>query len=238
MEMQKRGDLVINGFGASNGGQFHQVTLNGKGTVNSDVECKGFECNGTGTVKGNIHTEIAKINGMAKIGGTVAAKDLSIDGTAKIGKNLLVEKLKVSGKASVGGKVKAEEIKVKGKLTVEEDCEAELFKAESMFTIGGLLNADEVDIKIFGECQAKEIGGQSIVVKYKPSWLGLFKSLFQTQLRVEVIEGDTIHLENTKAAVVRGNHVTIGQNCQIDVVEYTDELSIDSSAVVGESKKM
>ncbi|MDR7002719.1 polymer-forming cytoskeletal protein [Neobacillus niacini] len=237
METKKRGDLVINGFGASNGGQFQKVTLNGKGTVNSDIECKEFECNGTGAVKGNIIVETAKINGMAKISGTVEAKDLSVDGTAKIEKNLIVEKVKVAGKATVGGRVKAEEIKIKGKLTVEEDCEAELFKAESMFTIGGLLNADEVDIKIFGDCQAKEIGGQSIVVKYKPSWFGIFKSLFQTQLKVEVIEGDTIYLENTKAAVVRGNHVTIGQNCEIGFIEYTDELAIDPSAVVGENKK-
>ncbi|OIK15924.1 cytoplasmic protein [Bacillus sp. MUM 116] len=238
METKKRGDLVINGFGASNGGQFHQVTLNGKGTVNSDVECIGFECNGTGTVKGSISADTAKINGSAKINGTIKAQEFSVDGTAKIEQNLLVEKLKVSGKASIGGSVKAEEIKIKGKLTVEGDCEAETFKAESLFMIGGLLNADEVDIKIFGECKAKEIGGQSIIVKYKPSWFGLFKSLFQTQLKVEVIEGDTIHLENTKAEVVRGNHITIGQNCEISFVEYRDELSIDPSAVVGENKKV
>ncbi|MED3561718.1 polymer-forming cytoskeletal protein [Bacillus xiapuensis] len=238
METKKRGDLVINGFGASNGGQFHQVTLNGKGTVNSDVECIGFECNGTGTVKGSISADTAKINGSAKINGTIKVQEFSVDGTAKVEKNLLAEKLKVSGKASIGGSMKAEEIKIKGKLTVEGDCEAETFKAESLFMIGGLLNADEVDIKIFGECRAKEIGGQSIIVKYKPSWLGIFKSFFQTQLNVEVIEGDTIHLENTKAEVVRGNHITIGQNCEIGFVEYRNELSIDPNAVVGENKKV
>lgn len=238
MDTKRRGDLVINGFGTSNGGPFHHVNLNGFGTVNNDIECAEFECNGVGTVNGNVTAESGRINGKGKINGNFESKRLTIDGTAKVGKDLVVEKLKISGKASVGGKVKSDELNIRGRITVEEDCEAEIFKTEGQFTIGGLLNADQIDIKLFGECKSKEIGGQTIVVKYKSSMFSLLNPLFPTQLITELIEGDKIELENTKAAIVRGNHITIGPNCEIGLVEYTGELSIHHKASVKENRKL
>ncbi len=239
MDMKSRGDLVINGFGASNGGHFHVVTLNGRGTVNSDLECVELDCNGSGIINGNVISEKAKVNGHARFRGNIDSQILTVDGSARIDKNLSAEKLKVSGKATVGGRVKCEEIKIQGTFTVGEDCEAEIFKAESQFTIGGLLNADQIDIMMFGECKAKEIGGQTITVRHKGSLVGnLLKSFFKPQLETELIEGDKIELENTIAKIVRGNQVRIGPNCQIGLVEYTEEFSIDKKAVVAENRKV
>jgi cytoskeletal protein CcmA (bactofilin family) len=238
--MDKKADLVINGFGSSNGGQFHLVTLNGFGTVNSDVECRELESNGSGTVNGNIKAEKVNVKGKTKIKGNIESQSLAIDGTANIGGNVYVENVKIAGKASVGGKVKSEEIQVKGVLTVEEDCEAEVFKAESQFKVNGLLNADQIDILIYGPCKAKEIGGQIITVKkYKGSLIGsLFEQLIKTQLETELIEGDKIEIESTNAKIVRGNQIKIGPNCTIGLVEYTDEIDIDKNASVGESRKV
>ncbi|MEH7180964.1 polymer-forming cytoskeletal protein [Neobacillus vireti] len=237
METKKRGDLIINGLGSSNGGQFERVTLNGKGTINTDVECTQFECSGLGTVNGNVAAATAKISGNGKINGSIEGEFLSIDGTAKVKNHVAVKNLKVSGKASVGGKIKCDEIKIKGRMTVGEDCEAETFKAESQFTIGGLLNADLIDITIFAECRAKEIGGQTILIRQKSPFFCLLKAFIPTQLETELIEGDRIEIENTKAAVVRGNNVTIGPNCLIGVVEYSGEFSMDEKAVVKEVRK-
>lgn len=238
--MEKKGDLVINGFGSSNGGQFHLVTLNGFGTVNSDVECSEFETNGFGTVNGDIKAEKAKVNGKAKIKGKVEGKSLIIDGTAAIEGNVYTEKIKISGKAAISGKVKSEEIEVMGNLTVSEDCEAEIFKVKSLFKISGLLNADQIDIILFGACKAKEIGGQTIIVKKDKGSLlsNLLKPLISTQLETELIEGDKIEIESTNAKIVRGNHIKIGPNCTIGLVEYTDEIEIDKNANVGESRKV
>lgn len=47
-----------------------------------------------------------------------------------------------------------------------------------------------------------------------------------------MIEGDDIYLENTKADIVRGNKVKIGPGCQIGVVEYRDDFTHDSKALV------
>lgn len=41
----------------------------------------------------------------------------------------------------------------------------------------------------------------------------------------ETIEGDDIHLELTRARVVRGNNVSIGSGCDIDLVEYKNNAA-------------
>lgn len=238
METKKRGDLLINGFGSSNGGSFNTLTINGRGTVNGDVDCIEFDCNGSGTITGNVVANSGKVNGHGKIKGNFESQSLRIDGSAGITDNLIVKKLKVSGKANVGGKVKSDEIKIKGILTVGEDCEAETFKAESQFTIGGLLNADLIDITIFSDCKAKEIGGQTILIKHKNSLLGFIKPFIRTQLETECIEGDKIEIENTKAGIVRGNQVVIGANCEIGVVEYSGEFTMDKNSIVKDIRKI
>ncbi|MDM5329311.1 polymer-forming cytoskeletal protein [Neobacillus sp. CF12] len=238
METKKRGDLLINGFGSSNGGSFNTITINGKGTVNGDVDCTDFDCNGSGTINGNVVADTAKVNGHGKIIGNFGGQSLTIDGTAGIIGNLIVEKLKVSGKANVSGKIKSDDIKIKGRLTVGEDCESETFRAESQFTIGGLLNADLIDITIFADCKAKEIGGQTILIKQKNSLLGFFKPFVRTQLETECIEGDKIEIESTKAGIVRGNQVVIGPDCEIEVVEYSGEFTMDDHSIVKDIRKV
>ncbi|MDQ0218369.1 polymer-forming cytoskeletal protein [Peribacillus cavernae] len=239
METKNRGDLTINGYGASNGGQFHRVIINGKGTINSDVECMDFECNGTGFVNGNLYSKNAKVSGKGKFFGKITSNSLKVEGRAMVDGDISARNFRVSGSASINGCVKSEDMKVHGRLTVDKDCEADVFKAECQFTIGGLLNVDLVDVKIYGECHAQEIGGQTIKIKQKSSLFAqLFKPLFQTMLETELIEGDHIELENTAAKVVRGNDVTIGPNCKIGLVEYTETLTQDKKSIIEESRKI
>ncbi|MGJ7913522.1 polymer-forming cytoskeletal protein [Neobacillus sp. LXY-1] len=239
MDTQKKGDLYINGIGSSNGGQFDKVLINGRGSVNSDIDCNEFECNGLGTAKGNIRAEKVIVSGKSKMEGDVNSNEILVEGTAKINGNVEVEKLRISGQTSIGGWLKGEEIQMKGTLSVGGDCEAETFKGEAQFTIGGLLNADEVDIKIFWNCHVKEIGGRTIRVEYKESLVGnLLKPFTRHQLVTDLMEGDKIEVEYTKAKIIRGNDVKIGPNCQIGLIEYTGELTVDKSAEVGETRRV
>ncbi|WP_160724911.1 polymer-forming cytoskeletal protein [Bacillus sp. USDA818B3_A] len=240
METNRRGDLVINGLGSSNGGVFSRVTLNGSGTVNSDIECEELECNGTGTLKGNVAAASTKVSGVFRFHGNIECEKLTVDGTIKINQNLSVKSLKISGKANVEGRVKADEVNLHGVFTVGEDCEAESFKGKYRFSIGGLLNAEQIDVEIYGDCKAKEIGGETITVKpHKGSFIGnLFKPFYKTQLETDLIEGDQIVLENTAAKIVRGHNVKIGPNCHIGVVEYSDEFSQHKNSVVEDIKKV
>jgi cytoskeletal protein CcmA (bactofilin family) len=230
------GNLLINGFGSSNGGHFDSAVINGKGTINDDLVCNSFVCNGAGTVKGNIKSEKIKISGNASIKGKIYSTQLSVDGRGSISGDVYSKKMAISGSGSIGGNVKGEELKVQGRISVGGNCEVESFKSEGQFTVDGLLSAELIDIQTHGECRAKEIGGQTIKVKEKNNFfLDLLKTVKSVKLAVEVIEGDDISLENTKAKVVRGNHIIIGENCEIELVEYKDTFKIVGNGRVKKS---
>lgn len=239
MQTEKTGELTINGFGSTNGGQFETVQLNGNGTINGDVMCTNFVCNGTGTVNGSLSASSARITGNGKINGNLETKVLNIEGRGSIKGYSLVKKLKVSGKGFFGGNVIAETINLNGKTYMDGNCETDIFVAEGQFAIGGLLSGDEINIHVYGESKAKEIGGQTIKVKQKIGTLLKFlKNMFPVGLEVEGIEGDNIEIEYTKAKVVRGHHIKIGPNCRIDLVEYSGTFIQDKNSVVKETKKI
>jgi cytoskeletal protein CcmA (bactofilin family) len=56
-------------------------------------------------------------------------------------------------------------------------------------------------------------------------------------VEADTIEGDEIFLENTRARIVRGKKITIGEGCEIETVEYTESLDISPSAQVKQQVK-
>ena len=147
----------------------------------------------------------------------------------------------IKGNATVGGGVATHEIKILGFMKAGGDCSAETFSAEGAFTIGGLLTADTVDIKLYGPCSAREIGGEKITVRSPQGFQSItqiFTFWADKKLTAESIEGDDVYLEATNAKVVRGRNVTIGLDCKVDVVEYSDNYSRTDGAMVGEARKV
>jgi cytoskeletal protein CcmA (bactofilin family) len=233
------GNLMINGLGSSNGGHFDSVTINGKGTVHGDIKCNSFSCNGAGTVNGDVKAEKVKINGNTKINGKIHASTVSVDGRGSFKNDVFSEKMSISGSVSIDGNVKGEELKIQGRIGVNGNCEVEFFKSEGQFSVDGLLSAEQIEIHTYGECKAKEIGGQTIKVKQKTNFfLDILKTVKSVKLGADVIEGDDISLENTKAKVVRGNHIIIGENCEIDLVEYKDTFKIIGNGRVNKSVQL
>ncbi len=242
METEKRvGDLVINGNGSTAGGTFAKVRLNGNGKVHGNLVCQDFETNGSSKIDGDVTASNAVVNGSSKLGGNMETNKFRINGSATIDGDLVFEKLEVKGSGKVAGAVKGEKLLVEGILKVGKDCEVEEANFQGGFTIDGLLNADKIEVSLHGKSFAKEIGGEIISVRKSGSTtLGLdkiFKSLSK-ELQAEVIEGDVIELENTKAKVVRGNTIRIGLGCDIDLVEYKNELQMNKNANVRENRKI
>ena len=58
------------------------------------------------------------------------------------------------------------------------------------------------------------------------------------KLTVDIIEGDDIYLENTHAKVVRGNNITLGPGCEIELVEYKNDFKQDKEAEIGTHRKI
>jgi cytoskeletal protein CcmA (bactofilin family) len=244
MSKEYRHDLGINGSGSSTGGLFQNVRINGEGTVTNDLDCLDFRVNGTGRVMGNVKAKHIKVNGVTVIEGAVDSEQLIINGQTDIGGDLSVRQLKLHGKSDIGGNLTGDRLEIGGELTVQMDCEAEAFVAKGSFDIGGLLNAGNVEIHLYGPCKVREIGGETIQVRRSGFGLSIQKIIhslfpsFENRLTVDTIEGDDIYLEYTTAKVVRGIRVNIGPGCEIASIEYKDHFEQDKGAKVSEHNQL
>jgi cytoskeletal protein CcmA (bactofilin family) len=261
MEKVVQKNIKISGSGSAGGGVFNQVKVNGSGTICGDLECEIFSCNGSSTVEGHLKAETVKVNGSANIEGNVNAeeilvsgsaditgsidgKEIKVNGTAKIKGHVKGKEVLISGTSSIDGNVSCEEMEVRGQVKIKGDCESESFTSRGNFKISGLLNAGNIDIELLRHCEAKEIGGENIIVRKSADSFGVNKliKLLVSQnidhLSADVIEGDRIYLEFTKAKVVRGNTIEIGPGCTIERIEYKENLEIDESAKVGTQQKI
>lgn len=123
------------------------------------MTAKGSVTAGTGTVNGDVKADELRISGHAKLNGAIEASKVRIDGSAKVDGDVEAEKLKILGYAGISGHVKGDEAIVRGKTSIGKDCQVEHFSAEGYFTIDGLLNAEQIEIKVHGgESKVKEIG--------------------------------------------------------------------------------
>jgi cytoskeletal protein CcmA (bactofilin family) len=245
METTYKKDLKINGEGNTSGGEFSDIVINGAGKISGDVNCENFKCNGESKVLGSMSANTAKVNGSATITGNLKTNEMKILGHAKIKGNVESKETKINGQVEIDGSLSSDEIRIAGDARVNFDCSAESFDASGGFKIGGFLNADDVNIKLYGPCSVKEIGCSKITVKKGNAFnlRSFIKSIFPSfdsfgGLSVDVIEGDDINIENTKARIVRGNNVTVGAGCEIELIEYKSTIQKTDSAKVKEERKI
>lgn len=236
-----RGDISINGMGMVATGAYRAVTINGSGTLTGDIECEKLKVNGSSDGRGSLKAGSIGIAGSMQFGGDVEAGSVKVSGTGDFGGSVKAAALKVSGTANVGSDFSGDNVDVQGVLRVHGDCEAERFTAQGAFTIGGLLNAGVVDVRLYGACSAREIGGEAITVRYAPFPLRrlveVFLSAHESRLTVDTVEGDHVRLEKTTARVVRGTTVVAGPGCEIGLVEYAESFEKASDAKVKSSRK-
>ncbi|OEF97155.1 polymer-forming cytoskeletal protein [Desulfuribacillus alkaliarsenatis] len=245
MDNQKKFDLTISGVGNSLGGTFGRVLIGGVGKINGDVECDDFVIDGVGRVEGSVNTKTGRVDGEAKINGGLQAERFTVDGSARFGGDIKATSLTFEGMVNVDGSVEADTIENEGIIKIKDDCSSESFISRGAFKIGGLLNAGKVDVKLYASCKAKEIGGETIEVRKGQSFsiLEFIKSIiplmdYYEGLSSETIEGDEIYLEHTKAKVVRGNNVTLGAGCEIELVEYKGQFEMSNSSKVKTHRKL
>lgn len=244
MEKVNIGDIKISGSGSASGGKYNEVIISGSGKINGNIECVEFKTSGSSKVIGNLKAETIKISGSARIEGNVEAKEMKVSGSSHVIGEVKSQLLKVSGSTHIEGSLYGEEIGIMGSVHIDKNCEAESFKASGNFKIQGLLNAGQVKILIGGYCSVQEIGCEHIEVRANPVDSFFIKKIIDKmfnsrgELTTELIEGDEIYLENTNAKIVRGNNVTIGEGCNIGIIEYSGEINLSSDSIVKEQKKI
>jgi cytoskeletal protein CcmA (bactofilin family) len=184
------------------------------------------------------------INGEAGIHGDLKTDELKVRGSGDFKKAVQAGALSVSGSAYAAQSLSAKTVKVMGSLNVTGDLSADSFSSSGAFEVGGLLSADSIDITLdWSTSKAKEIGGENITAKVGLKGLSVLRTIFTLgthtpRLEADSIEGSSVWLEQTRARVVRGHVVTLGDGCDIALVEYTGTLHKTGNARVGEERKI
>lgn len=223
-----------------------EVYINDGSHTTGNISSKTIKIKDGSSVNGNIKIITAKINDGSKVYGDINAEELIVKDGASINGSVTSKTIYLHDGSNVTGNVKGEEIKINDSVKIGKDCECEKFTGSDCFQIGGLLNAEEINITLNGNCSVKEIGGNNISVHIPKNFnsmsifgIGIIRAdIGVGYLTTDIIEGDTIYLENTKAKIVRGSNITIGDNCSIGKVEYKENFNAAKKAIVNEQLKI
>jgi cytoskeletal protein CcmA (bactofilin family) len=237
-------DLSISGFGVAPGGSYASVRIAGRGKITGDVVCGDFIINGSADAQGAVDCGKLIINGEGGVHGALKTGELKVRGSGDFKGDVQCDALSVSGTAHAAGKLCAKSAKISGSVHVKGDLSADSFTSSGTFDIGGLLSADDIDVTLdWSTSRAKEIGGERITAKVGIKGLSVLRTIFTLgthtpRLEADSIEGSNVWLEQTRAKVVRGHSVTLGDGCDIALVEYTGTLHKTGSVRVGEERKI
>ncbi len=185
---------------------------------------------GTLFLSGKLESQELKVVGTLDSEDDIFCSGMNVLGTAKL-RNLKVRNyLHVVGTTTVQ-EINAEKVSVSGELTAEDKIECGHLEVKGLVRAGNFLGADTLSIKSRYTSRVKDAGGKEIRVRGR---------LFSKKIvfSAGTVEFDTIDIENTKASVVRGKHVTLGKNCSVDLVEYSDTLERHPGARIGTSVKI
>lgn len=251
--MNERIDTKISGSSTMPGGEYEQVSISGAGKIMGNLRCASLHCSGAAKIQGDVDcTGEIRSSGAGKVEGSAQCESLSSSGAFSVGAGLTVRTLASgSGSLQITGQLTADEIRSTGSLDagcvhcrafsssgfckVSGDLEAESAVLTGATEIGGLLNAETVEISANRAVHIRAIGGSSIRILRKDAsaFFGLFRA-GSGCARVGSIEGDEIELEDVEAEIVRGRNVHIGEGCRIGCVEYSGTLTA-APGTVGKS---
>ena len=244
--------MNISGSGQVAAGEYNEkISISGSGKINGNVRCIGVSCSGSMRSVGDLEcSENIGVSGSAHFEKSVAAENISVSGSARIdGDAKAKESIKISGSAKIGGSVKCSLLSCSGSVDIGSEGEAEEIRISGRINCAGLLNAEKITVRLDGfnvTSKIGSIGGGEIMISNdrkgeRISRMPLLKRLVGNGGTVcvdELIEGDVIAIENVKSPRVVGRVVAIGADCEIDLVQYSEEIEIDPNAKVGKYEKI
>ncbi|MCM3239912.1 cytoplasmic protein [Heyndrickxia oleronia] len=232
--MEQR-NINIFGSGSSGGGHFDKVKIKGDGSITDDIECLQFKVHGNGSLLGNVKAQAFAAYGTVELHQNIKSEIIKVYGSMDVAGDISGVKISIRGTGDIAGNILGEQLDVKGGISVKGNCEVENLQLDGGFEIDGLLNAEKVNIGMkFGDNRVSEIGGETISIKRRSTFLGMGKG--EGTLSTELVEGDHIYLEYTTAKVVRGKSVELGPGCNIELVEYKESLKQHKSTEVKENR--
>ena len=242
-------NLNCSGSTRVDGGEYGEVRVSASLRVDGDLRCDTLQCSGSAKIEGALSCAgEVRCSGSVKVAGEAAMQEgrfsgsvkaqslhctgtLQCSGSAKTEGGMQLGKARFSGSCAAEGDIHAEELEIAGSLRAPA-VEAERFHASGVFRIDGLLNAGEIILSRGGLYQAGDIGCTTLRVVQDAHVISLGRR--KRALEAQSIEGDTLELLDTQAAVVRGRFVCVGAGCVIDRVEYSEDLTVEDGGIVKE----
>ena len=244
-------DINISGSGHVTPGEYDTIRVSGSAQLSDAVRCKSLHVAGSANGHNVVCENELRISGSCGFSGRVSAGTVGIAGGSSFGEGLEAkDRISVSGGMSCGGDVKCKQLQVSGNAKVSGDVEAELAKIRGALDCEGLLNAEEVDIEFEKSMEVGSIGGSKISIykrhgeeKKKKVRLPLFSSLIKKTTVGTVcvnnsVEGDEIALEGVVCPRVSGRVVAIGADCEIELVQYSEQVEVSTEAKVGRTERI
>ena len=240
----KTGQLSIYGMGSFNGPvSADRVSISGVGDFQKDVQADRISVAGKLKSHGKVKGDRISISGMGEFQSDVKADQLSVSGQSRIKGNLHCDSLAVSGGIRVKEEISADNISVSGSCRTEHgihadqirlagflqaggDVEADQFLSKGGFTIQGRFVSDNIHIELKNNCQVKGgmVADQVVVEKGK--------TIKEAKLEVNSIQADVIQVVHTRADLLMGTNIRIGEGCEIGKVEYDGDLIVENGAIV------
>lgn len=244
-------DLNISGSGQITPGEYDTIRVSGSAHLADAVRCKNLHVAGSANGSNVICENELRVSGSCGFSGKVSAGTVGIAGGSSFGGGVEAkERISVSGGMSCDGDIKCKQLQVSGSVKVSGDVEAELAKIRGSLDCEGLLNAEEVDIEFEKGMEVGSIGGSKIAIykrhgeeKKKRVRLPLFSSLIKKTTVGTVcvnnsVEGDEIALEGVVCPRVSGRVVAIGADCEIELVQYSEQVEVSPEAKVGRTERI
>jgi cytoskeletal protein CcmA (bactofilin family) len=211
-------NMRIAGSGTIPAGEYDKVSISGSGRLFGEVRCNNFSASGSTKGESVTCAEGFKVSGSSSFSGTVKAQNIRAAGSFSCDGDLIAqEQLHASGSLRVGGDLQAASVRIAGEL----EC-------------NGALCAKEAELQADKPMRLDSITGGNVRTRRK------LISIFRKR-RVSVttaIEGDALDLEYLTTPRVTGQSVIIGKGCEIDLVQYRDELKISPKATVRKVEKI
>ncbi|WP_334072123.1 MULTISPECIES: hypothetical protein [Paenibacillus] len=216
----QQADMKLVGNNTASGGVYRNVSITGDVEIGGGVDFRSFKCIGNANVDGSLRGGELKTTGNLGVKGSLEAARIRLTGDMEVKGALTGEEIHIFGGCAVKAGIQGGQFHLKGSLQSE-----------------GMLNAEHVNIRLLGRSTVGEIVGTRVEIKLHAShkWVPWLPLRDAPELAANVIEGDIVYLENTVAKAVRGEQVTIGPNCRIELVEYRTGFHQDSCSEVARS---
>ncbi|WP_165983756.1 hypothetical protein [Macrococcus bovicus] len=220
------------------GGIFETIHLDQSITYTSSVEAHEVDVqSGSVVIEGRLNAPYLVNAGEVEITSTLETTHLTNQKEAylKVTDGVVAHTVNNAGILELGAHCQAETIQSTGQLQAAGTIEAASVRLEGVLQLHDV-RADQLNIIVTHNGSAEYLTASDINITAKREAL-IFKDQDHS-LKVDEIDGGHVYVENIIADLVRGDQVTIGPNCIIKVVEYTEDFKLDDQSDVLELGKI